>query len=145
MIIDDELLVFITNVSAIVREKAEGVGDTNILKAPMLDFCEFAEKARVGDDMRHFTASLVSAVNLVGVITTEVAEEKLLWLRQHGVYGAWEKRGVLELMRGKSSMIDSWIISVMNKPGDLVVPVEILKEWGEVVELAKLEPVGGVQ
>lgn len=145
MIIDEATLAFAKYLSDMVSERLDNVSDTNILKKPMKDFCEFVSKAKVGDTMQQYMASFISATNLIGMITTEVAEEKLAWLKQHGVYGAWEKEGVLEFMRGKSAMIDSWALEVSAQPGDLIIPVNILEEWGNISELAKLEPVGGVQ
>lgn len=145
MIIDEELLEVLNNLSAVVKERLSAIKDSNILKRPMMDFCAFADSAKVGDPSQQYAASLVAAMNLSGLITTELAEEKFDVLRSYGIYGAWEKESLLEFMRGKSAMIDSWALEVSAQPGDLIIPVEILKEWGNISELAKLEPVGGVQ
>jgi len=145
MIVDEVTLTFMQNVASMISERLGRIKDTNILKKPMIDFCRFAAQAKVGDDMKRFMPSFISAMNLAGLITTEEAEEKLKWMRGVGVYGAWEKRSVLELMRGKTVNVDMWVESVRNEPGDLAIPPHIFEELYAVAELSKLEPVGGVQ
>ena len=145
MVIDGELLIFLVDLRDALRERMPKVSDSNILKKPMADFCEFVDSAKVGSSIENFVASFIAAVNVADLVSTESAEEKLNWLKSRGVYGSWEKRSVLTIMSGLSNVIDSWISEIDGQPGDLIIPLHILREWEGVVELAKLKPVGGVQ